>query len=60
MILSSTNATKWFFYDRYPNPVYFNTPPLIVYLRAIETFICHKEIELTKVFVLWLCAKYQT
>ena len=31
--------------NRCPNPVYFDTPLLIIYLSAIETFICHRKIE---------------
>ena len=43
--------------DECPNPVYFNTPLLIVYLSAIKTLICHREIEFNRVFFLWFCTK---
>ena len=37
-------------YDRCSNPVYFNTPLLIIYLSAMETLICHTEIDANRVF----------
>ena len=40
---------KEYSYDRYPDPVYFNIPLLIIYMSVIETFICHGEIEFNRI-----------
>ena len=45
-------------YDRCPNPVYFNTPLLFIYLSAIESRICHRKIEGLLLLVLQKKKKY--
>ena len=30
----------------------------LVYMSAMETFICHSEIEFEKVYFLWFCTSY--
>ena len=47
-------------YDRYPNPVYFNTLFLIMHLSAIETLICQREIHFDSIHFLRFCTKYDT
>ena len=37
-----------------------NTPSLIIYLSAIETPICHREIEFNRVYILRFSTKYDT
>ena len=49
-----------YFYDRCTNPVYFNTPLLIIYLNTTEALICHTKIEFNRVYFLRLCTKYDT
>ena len=51
---------KEYSYDRCPDPFYFDTLLLIIYLSAIETLICHKEIEFNRVYFLRFCTKYHT
>ena len=51
---------KEYFYDRCPNPIKFNIPLFIIYLCAIETPICHKEIEVNRAYFLRFCTKYVT
>ena len=48
------------YHDRSPNPGYFNTQIFIVYLRAIEKLICHRENEFNRVFFLRFCTNYDT
>ena len=43
-----------------PDPVYFNTPLLIIYLSAIETLTCQREIDFNGVYFLWFWTKYDT
>ena len=41
-----------------PYSVYFNIPMIIMYLRVIETLICHTEIiEVNRVYFLRFCTK---
>ena len=40
--------------------VYFNTALLIIYVSAIETPICHREIKFNRVYFLRFCSKYDT
>ena len=56
----SIKKKEEYFYDRCTNRVYFNTPLLILYLSAIETLICHTEIEFNRVYFLRFCTKYRT
>ena len=51
---------KEYSYDRCPNPVYFKIHLIIIYLSAIETLICHTEIEVNRVYFLQFCTKYLT
>ena len=45
-------------YDRCPSPVYFYAPMLIIYLSVIETFVCHREIELNRAYCHRFCTNY--
>ena len=54
------NFKKIYSYDRCTNSIHFNTPLLIIYLSAIETLICHREIELDRVYFLRFCTNYHT
>ena len=62
----TSSGANWFWdedsveysYDRCPNPFYFYTPLLIIYFSAIETLICHTEIEVDRVYFLQFYTKY--
>ena len=49
---------KVYSYDRCHNRIYLNNPLLIIYLSAIETLICHTEIEVNRIYFLRFCTKY--
>ena len=51
---------KEYSYDQCPYSVYFNILLLIIVLCAIETLICHTEIEVNRVYILRYCKKYLT
>ena len=51
---------KEYSYDRCPNPLCFNILLLIIYFTAIETIICHTEIEVNRVYFLRFFTKFLT
>ena len=55
-LFSKTKKT----YYRCPNPVYFNSPLLMLSLSAIETPSCPTEIEFNRVYFIRFCTTYHT
>ena len=43
-----------------PKSNLFNTLMIILYLSAIETLICYRDIEFNSVYFLRFCTKYDT